>query len=283
MASKNFAIVLNNQVTHVVPIYPNTTMDLIRRFAISYLNGKRLDPSEYSIYLYSDATTPIQLQHNLVGVWDTITQGYILLQKDQRQPGNFKPTMLTGILEIDTNILMDMPDAELLPFCVKNRGLCDDENFWHNMALRKLGVTVTDGKDLGTWTVIEGKNHGTWKDFYYQIVPALNNEHGIYGAYLYFKRMVRDVNNGHNMMIIFNRLIIDHVYGRMKEISPALARERNVNNLKDYELRQAAVEMFDDFNADDPFNPEDSDFYEMDYEAPNEWYEDFLNAKYDNK
>src|SRR5665647_1507489 len=75
---------------------------------------------------------------------------------------------MTGIKDLDLNLLMEMDDRELLTICAsKNKyiyRICNDENFWQKRFVKRFGIIAANSKPV---------NH-SWKSQYMHIIIDLD-------------------------------------------------------------------------------------------------------------
>lgn len=91
MESKIFKILLDAKHVLNSPIYPNSTIGMIKRHFTQYLISAEKDHTEYRIYIFLDRNNKLDIQETdkyddlkIEEVWNLITDGYIWIKKKER-------------------------------------------------------------------------------------------------------------------------------------------------------------------------------------------------------
>lgn len=150
----NFTIVLDDQIVQYSPIYPNSTIGMIKEHFRNLLVTKGRKVKDYTIVIYLNRQDKLDIDNTdkydnttLKSVWNNITDGYILLA-----PNYF--SYLYGDLIYTLGLSVDLPSLTKLCQTDKRMSkLCSDDKFWMNRFRQDLGM-------------IEKPDNISWKDFY---------------------------------------------------------------------------------------------------------------------
>ena len=147
--SKSFTIIIDREPQFVISISNTATIGQIKKYFIDYLAQQQLDPNRYSISIYINPNTMLDIGYTnaydnvtLDTVWDQINNPYIVLSITEISYLNTLPKDVLYSMFLNTE--MD----DLLNLCLTSKELyakiCQSDDFWCRKLFHDFQIVPTE-------------------------------------------------------------------------------------------------------------------------------------------